>query len=352
MAPADVEESVRKEQFTTENKSPQKANPRHAIGNSLHTLTEIVNNNIVAARYGTFASIALLTAYGISKTPIFFRYRRVSDIPSSIITKRKSIHGRIVHILKTDAASSNEEGSIVCLVRHLSPMGRLLNRSGFEFMARMSPHSQVHKQDKLEDYKDLLKVEIAAVRAPASYYSGPGREGANQWLENLATSRTPVSCTPLSRRILKPQISGEGTSRPHFRQEINNQNASKPYLVTADPQSDETLICKMKFRPGRALFRKDLATSLVTYGRASVASGMHAETSGTITKDGSKKLGDIEADVKYLEQLAEVEFDAVKNGKGMWSVEQIRNSRPDLVEEADFKNNASFWRKLWRRIRS
>ena len=103
------------------------------------------------------------------------------------------------------------------------------------------------------------------------------------------------------------------------------------------------------------LFRKDLATSLVTFGRANVASGMHIENKTvpmpTITIDGSERLGDIEGDVKYLEKLAEAEFDAVKSGKGMWSVEQIRDSRPDLVEEADFDINAGFWSRLWRRIR-
>jgi hypothetical protein len=384
-------------QDPTENTSPTTTdanthiNTRHIIGNSLNAMTDIINNNIIAARYGAFASVALLTAYGISKTPIFFRYKRVSDIPSSLIKNRQTIHGRIVHVhvlekdivhsingsgsANSNAAGKDMEEPIICLVRHLSPVGRLLNRSAFEFMARMSPqwhshlhsHLQVHKhkhkhkhnQSEIKDSKDLLKVEIAAIKAPPAFYYAPphaGQEGVNDWLKSLAASRAPVSCTLLSRRVHHVQVPQHGHHGHHGHNHKTNSSSKATFDAADDhPATDETIICKMNFRPGMTLFRKDLATSLVTFGRANVASGMHIENKTvpmpTITIDGSERLGDIEGDVKYLEKLAEAEFDAVKSGKGMWSVEQIRDSRPDLVEEADFDINAGFWSRLWRRIR-
>ena len=49
---------------------------------------------------------------------------------------------------------------VICLVRHSSPFGRLLNRSSFEYLMRHSPSSLLKKNSRLEDAKDLLKVEI------------------------------------------------------------------------------------------------------------------------------------------------------------------------------------------------
>lgn len=54
---------------------------RETVGNSMDRFTEIVNNNLIAARFGAFATITLLTVYGISQTPLFFRYRTVSEVP-------------------------------------------------------------------------------------------------------------------------------------------------------------------------------------------------------------------------------------------------------------------------------
>jgi len=337
-------------QSTSKPKQSPDANARQVIGNSINTVTDVINGNIIASRYGAIASIALLTAYGISKTPIFFRYKRVSDIPSSLFTNRRIIHGRIVHVVEKDinslARESGKEESIVCLVRQLSPIARLLNRSSFDFMVGISPSSQVNK-GKLHDAKDLLKVEIAGLKAPPFYHAPPGKEGANDWLKSLAASRTSVSCTLLSRRVLKP-LDGTKTA---LRRENNNVRIDQTMFNAVDPDTKQVAVCKLTYRPGMSIFRKDLGSSLVSFGRANVASGMHIEDPSMPTIDGSTALGDIEADVKYLEDLGKREFDGVKAYQGMWSIESIRSSRPDLVEEAEFDINAGFWSKLWRKIR-
>ena len=69
------------------------------FGKGLSSFSDFVNDNLIAFRYGTFATVTLLTAYGLSQTPLFFRYRTVSEIPKSYFGKRRTIHGRIVHVV-------------------------------------------------------------------------------------------------------------------------------------------------------------------------------------------------------------------------------------------------------------
>jgi hypothetical protein len=54
---------------------------RQVVGWSMERFSNLVNENLIAARYGASASIFLLTAYGLSNTPLFFRFRTVSEIP-------------------------------------------------------------------------------------------------------------------------------------------------------------------------------------------------------------------------------------------------------------------------------
>lgn len=60
-------------------------NIRSIIGQGMISFTEIVNNNMIAFRYGTIATVVLLGAYGIANTPLFFRYKTVTDIPGEQI---------------------------------------------------------------------------------------------------------------------------------------------------------------------------------------------------------------------------------------------------------------------------
>eukprot|EP00979_Chaetoceros_neogracilis_P010985 scaffold2637_cov113-Chaetoceros_neogracile.AAC.1 len=73
---------------------------------------------------------------------------------------------------------------------------------------------------------------------------------------------------------------------------------------------EQVAVARVLFRPGMSIIRKDLASSLLSFGRANVASGIHVDISSMPTIDGSTKLGCIEADVKYLEDLAKYEFEA------------------------------------------
>jgi hypothetical protein len=59
----------------------------------------------------------------------------------------------------TPVDTGDVEKPIVCLVRHLSPVGRLLSRSAFDFVMRRHPAAAVEASSN-EDKHELLKVEI------------------------------------------------------------------------------------------------------------------------------------------------------------------------------------------------
>jgi hypothetical protein len=57
---------------------------RSSVGQGMHAVSNVVNNNLVAFRYGTVATVTLLTAYGLANTPLFFRYKSVAEIPGKL----------------------------------------------------------------------------------------------------------------------------------------------------------------------------------------------------------------------------------------------------------------------------
>ena len=179
-------------------------------------------------------------------------------------------------------------------------------------------------------------MTLAGIKKPPFHYTTE-IEGSNEWLKHLASNRTPVSCTLLSRRRIDSKT-------------VESKAAT--YDIPMDTDLEQTAICHVRYRPRERFFRQDLGCSLVRHGRAGVVTsgGIHIDVPHMPTIDGSKSLSDLEANVKYLETLANNEFNAVKEKKGIWSIESIRNERPDLVEEADFEMNAGILRKLWRRI--
>lgn len=66
-------------------------------------MSELINSNLIVARYAAFAGIGLMTAYGLSHSPIFSRFKTVSDIPSHYFLQRRKLHCRLVDVL--DAGS-------------------------------------------------------------------------------------------------------------------------------------------------------------------------------------------------------------------------------------------------------
>mmetsp|Transcript_18879 Transcript_18879/g.40836 ORF Transcript_18879/g.40836 Transcript_18879/m.40836 type:complete len:398 (-) Transcript_18879:390-1583(-) len=334
---------------------------RQAVGQVTHRFSDLINENIIVARYATMATVLLLGTYGVSKTPFFFRYKSVSDIPAEYFTKRRALHGRIVHVLENNAdstaaaslaASKNTgiqntsnvaEKPVICLVRHLSPVGRLLSKSAFDFSLSNSP--SVRLGGRIEDSRDLLKIEIAGIKAPPFYRSAAGMEQPGEWLNRLAANRTPVACTLMARRVdnATSGVTNVATAK---------RGAKGDTFEIGESHVNERAICQVRYRPTMfSLFRQDLASTLVASGRASLLSGIHVDESSTSVIDGSTDLKNLQDDAKYLERLGADEFEAVKQNRGMWNDPIVRNERPDLVEEAEFEQTASAGKKLWRWIR-
>jgi hypothetical protein len=69
---------------------------RNLVGRGTVQLSEWVNSNLIVARYAAYAGIGLLAAYGITHSPLFFRFRTVADIPSHYFFRRRKIRCRLV----------------------------------------------------------------------------------------------------------------------------------------------------------------------------------------------------------------------------------------------------------------
>ena len=119
----------------------------------------------------------------------------------------------------------------------------------------------------------------------------------------------------------------------------------------------QVAICKLHYRPTYTqLFATDIADSLVKAGNANVTSSMlqrDEASSNNSTKivDSSQRINDLRKDVKYLDRLAKVEFEAAKKSAGMWSVPEVRQMKKEVVEEVDFQSKSNIFQKAWRYIR-
>jgi hypothetical protein len=59
---------------------------RQVVGRGMHYVSDVINENILVARYATIASVILLTAYGVASTPLFYRFKAVKDIPCTCMS--------------------------------------------------------------------------------------------------------------------------------------------------------------------------------------------------------------------------------------------------------------------------
>lgn len=94
------------------------------MGSGSVQLSDWINDHLIVARPVAFASIGLLAAYGLSHSPLLFRYRTVSDIPARSFQNRRTLVGRLIRVSTaeptatvTDMASASREGLIIFQVR-------------------------------------------------------------------------------------------------------------------------------------------------------------------------------------------------------------------------------------------
>ena len=166
---------------------------RKLIGSSMGNVSDLINDNLIAARYGTMATILLLTAYGISNSPLLFRFRTVSEIPgkfqiecstkivlpasfmallhclfysASYFKRRRSLHCRIINVNKAEdnqlllQRNSNSANAIHVTVRHLSPIGQILPKAWFDFFMRMNPIAVRLAKENSSERPEGVKTEV------------------------------------------------------------------------------------------------------------------------------------------------------------------------------------------------
>jgi hypothetical protein len=190
----------------------------------------------------------------------------------------------------------------------------------------------------------------AGIQAPPQYYATRGMEQPGEWLDRLVQNQTPVACQLLSRRVRNDEIVDTGGNND------NHHSNSPSGQVVRHVEIEDVAVCRLFFRPLRKnrfqLFRDDLAETLLGQGRAILASsGLSVDRPGTHTVYGNTNIKTLQGDVKYMERLERSELEAVKESLGLWSDDQVRATRQDLVQEANFETTASVWQKLWRLIR-
>jgi hypothetical protein len=89
---------------------------------------------------------------------------------------------------------------------------------------------------------------------------------------------------------------------------------------------------------------------MVRHGHAHASSAGLFVGKGEVV-DATDSVKDLHRDVAYLEQLSRAEYEAAKGSYGVWTDPAVRERRKDVLDEVDFQENASFWRKAWRWLR-
>lgn len=176
----------------------------------------------------------------------------------------------------------------------------------------------------------MITCFAAGIQPPPFYESPNSRDNPGRWLHQLADDRTVVTCQLLARRVNKSDLLSTSTT------------PSSAY------RNDQMALARLFLRPGGHWLPQDLAESLVQYGRASVSGVILTTNEEYPIVETSSDLKHLEMDLKYIERLAKVEYQAVKESQGMWSDSMIRKERRDLIDEVEFQTNASVFQKLWK----
>jgi len=90
---------------------------RQEAGQALAHISDTINKNIITARYATIFSVSALTIWGISMSPIFFRFKRITDIPMSYFQQRRTIPCRIVQIANPISKDLSNSGMIIFIYK-------------------------------------------------------------------------------------------------------------------------------------------------------------------------------------------------------------------------------------------
>lgn len=338
------------------------------LGKVVIGISDSINNNLILVRSGGIATITLLAAYGLSQTPIFFRYRTVCDIPSNIFLKRRSIHGRIVKIHRRKKQSIDNEIPIIIYIRHLSTVERFLSKSWFDLLLKYHPSRAFISATENDDDDDLLKIQLAGVvhiemmnKSPLWTLNSDATKDATELLNLYASERAPVACQLIARKVTTPFGESVQSKSVIKRSILPNSITVAGSLTKEDDLSyhsnstkcSETAVGLVFVKPKAFVLasRQDLGESLTLLGLATISKEWYSCKQNENIIDTSESVGDLRKDASYISRIGRAEFEACKGFYGIWSNEEYRKTRKDIVEEVEFQRKASVWRKLWKFIR-
>jgi hypothetical protein len=109
--------------------------------------------------------------------------------------------------------------------------------------------------------------------------------------------------------------------------------------------SDTTAVVRLSYWPKSKWWPVDLGTHLVQEG---LARTQDIPISGNY---GSEELRHKQNDIDYVNSLSRVEHSAIAKRLGMWSIPSVLSSVTDLVEHVDWSHRATWYQKLYRRLR-
>lgn len=322
---------------------------RTTVGSSMHTLTDLVNDNLIAFRYATGSAVLLLGLYSISQTPLFFRYKSVLKLPSTIFSKRQTLTCRLYNAKNATKGGEQSVGSdssrgqpLVVHVRHLSPMGRLLSKKQLDYtVEHMSPSTVRHGNKSKADDDDtsdntLLRIQLyGLVQDPSTRTSS----ASNNLLTRLVRDHALVRCQFISLLPSSDNDSNPATAIARLYYWKRRQSSLLWFL----PQ------------------KVDLQGALVQAGEARVGDvdnddllqqedDNDQQTARHKFLHASESVNDKLRDVQYLDQLVALERDAIQHHRGMWQSQTLRDAHIDVVEEIEWEASAKWYQKLWRRV--
>ena len=301
----------------------------------------------------------------------------MAEIPKSYFIGRRRLYCRIIGVHR----GGGDTNSIEITVRNLSPIGLLLPVSWFEFLMKLSPSKIKQKNNNCnnnsipgeESSNELLRVKIAGIATPPSV-SRDSSYNPEHFLKQLAKNRALVSCRLLGREVPIPLLNSERArvedtthTSSNKRQSsstssssdlaFKNYDSTNNVLTILDDHDDDSkqhqvAVARLKYRPNWQLFSTDIAETLIKAGNClPYISSISSQDNNMEIVDTSKRIQDIRNDVKYLDRLTMVEFQAAQKKIGIWSLPEVRKMKKDIIDEVDFQAKATLLQKLWRMIR-
>jgi hypothetical protein len=326
-------------------------------------------------------TIGLLAAVGISQTPLFFRYRTVADIPSKLFLERRKIWVRLLRTEESTRRTIEEtqtQGSAIRIkARHLSPWEVILPKAIWEVWLRFHPAAAVGV--RLQDNpRETLTVQVAGLTSTTSDYD-------TAWLDSLAKHHPFMTLELLGRRLGSSSTEEQRNSRLYNGTTLSHHHTLVPqkrvipgferksHRDNHDTLAQQIAVGRLYYRPQPQLFATDLGLHMVRWGHANPSNGgLYGDekeetpsilSSSSSTSDSTRErrragvvdttesVQDLQKDVKYMEQLVQAEYTAAREARGQWADPGVRSRRRDIVEEVEFQATATFWQKLWRRLR-